>query len=53
MSFRQPVSFYRRYLTTAIAVLVFAIVGLFGMILIRSGAAAEADAVIVDLRSLP
>ena len=59
MSFRRPVSIYessssKRYFLTAVVVLVLAIIGSLGAILLRSGAAAEADASIVDLRrSLP
>jgi hypothetical protein len=45
----------KRHLTAAaVAVLILAIVGSLGAILLRSGTAAEADASIVDLRkSLP
>jgi hypothetical protein len=54
VSFRRPVSVYdsssRRYLTTAVAVLAFAIVGALSAILIRSGAPAQADVSIMDLR---
>jgi len=60
VSFRWPASVYasssssRRYLTIAVVVLVIAIVGSLGAIILRSGAATEADASIVELRrSLP
>ena len=57
VSFRWPVSIYKsskRHLTAAVVVLVLAIIGSLGAILLRSGAAAQADASIVDLRkSLP
>jgi hypothetical protein len=44
----------KRHLTAAVVVLVLAIIGSLGAILLRSGAAAQADASIVDLRkSLP
>jgi hypothetical protein len=60
VSFRWPVSVYesssasKRHLTIAVVVLVLAIIGSLGAILLRSGTAAQADASIVDLRkSLP
>jgi hypothetical protein len=57
VSFRRPVSIYKsskRHLTAAVVVLVLAIIGSLGAILLRSGAAAQADASIVELRkSLP
>ena len=57
MSFRWPVSIYessKRHLTAAAVVLVLAIIGSLGAILLRSGAAAQADASIVEMRrSLP
>jgi hypothetical protein len=44
----------KRYLTTTVIVLVLGIIGSLGAILLRSDAAAQADAAIVDLRrSLP
>jgi len=59
VSFRWPVSVYesssafKRQLTIAVVVLVLAIVGSLSAILLRSGAAAQAD-VSMDLRkSLP
>lgn len=59
VSFRRRVSVHnssssKRYLTTTVVVLILAIVGSLGAILVRSGAAAQGDASIVDLRrSLP
>jgi hypothetical protein len=59
LSFREHVSIHKsstskRHLTTAVIVLVLAIIGSLGAILVRSVAAAQADSTIVDLRkSLP
>jgi len=56
VSFRRPVSIYEsssssaRYLTTVVVVLVIAIIGSLGASLLRSGAAAQVDVSIVDLR---
>jgi hypothetical protein len=41
---------HRPVLTTTVAVLLLAIIGSLGAILLRNGAAAEADASIVDMR---
>jgi len=59
VSFRRPVPAYnskssRRHLTTIALVLLFAIVGSLGAVLLRTARVAEASAAIVDLRrSLP
>jgi hypothetical protein len=53
VSFRRPVSVHnspasKRYLTTTVIVLVLGIIGSLGAILLRNGAAADAD--IIDMR---
>lgn len=59
VSFRRPVPAYnskssRRHLTTIALVLLFAIVGSLGAVLLRTANVAEASAAVVDLRrSLP
>jgi hypothetical protein len=59
VTFRRPVPIYnpkssKRYLTTIALVLLFAIIGSLGAVLLRTAKVAEASAAIVDLRrSLP